>query len=64
MNLIKSEIPVCPDVLISPVLGDDGRAPGSLRILDVALSSLNIRRLFLAFDSFIRSSPYITISWW
>jgi hypothetical protein len=38
MNFIKSETPVCPDVLINPVfqaLSDEGRAPRSLLIVNV-----------------------------
>jgi hypothetical protein len=38
MNFIKSETPVCPDVLINPVsqvLSDEGWAPGSLLIVNI-----------------------------
>jgi hypothetical protein len=38
MNFTKSEMPVCPDVLINPVfqvLSDEGRARGSLLIVNV-----------------------------
>jgi hypothetical protein len=37
MNFIKGEMPVCPYVLINPIfqaLGDEGRAPGSLLIVN------------------------------
>jgi hypothetical protein len=45
MNFIKSETPVCPDVLINPVfqvLSDEGQAPGSLLIMNVCDALLNI----------------------
>jgi hypothetical protein len=38
MNFIRSQTPVCPDVLINPVLqvlSDEGQAPGSLLIVNV-----------------------------
>jgi hypothetical protein len=38
MNFTKSEMPVCPDVLINPVfqvLSDEGPVPGSLLIVNV-----------------------------
>jgi hypothetical protein len=38
MNFIKRETPVCPDVLINPFFQDlsgEGRAPGSLLIVNV-----------------------------
>jgi hypothetical protein len=58
-DFIKSETPVCPDVLINPVfqvLSDEGWVPGLL-IVNVVLPSLNIPHHFLTFDSFITSSP-------
>jgi hypothetical protein len=38
MNFTKSETTICPDVLMNPVfqvLSDDGRAPGSLLIVNI-----------------------------
>jgi hypothetical protein len=54
---------MCWSVLFFEVLSDDGRAPGSLRVVNVALSSLKIRNLFLAFHSFITPPPYTATSW-
>jgi hypothetical protein len=56
MNFIKSKTPVCPYVLINPVLQvltDEGRAPRSLLIVNVCLLLL-LLLLLLQW----RSSPY------
>jgi hypothetical protein len=66
MNFIKSETPICPDVLINlvfQVLSDGRWAPRCSSSWTFVLPSLNIRHCFHTSDSLITPSPYTAISW-